>query len=247
VNKVTKELEVVDDKKEIVASDFFSAIERMVSNPDVDVDKIQKVLDMQEQVLNRNAQVAFNADMNLAQADMPIIAKDKKNDQTRSKYSSYEAILGNAKPVYTKHGFSVMFYEEDAPKENEIRICADIMHKGGHTSKRHTDIPIDDKGIKGSVNKTNTHAKGSSISYGRSYLIKMVFNISTGDDDDGNGASGLPTVSEKQISTITDMINGKGVDEKTFLEFMKVGSVESILRKNYHHAIGVLSEAKGKS
>ena len=40
---------------------------------------------------------------------------------------------------------------------------------------------------------TKTHAVGSAMSYGVRYLLKLVFNVAVGeDDDDGNTASGRP-------------------------------------------------------
>ena len=170
---------------------FLAMIERLSSRPDIDVEKIQRIIDMQEQILNRNAKQAFNAAMTRTQAKMPIVPEDKKNTQTNSMYSSYEMVLKYTKHVYTDEGFSLLFYEGETQKENHIRVCVDVMHSEGHTEKRYVDVPIDNVGIKGTPNKTMTHAKGSSLSYGKSYLLRMVFNIPTGEsDDDGNAASG---------------------------------------------------------
>jgi hypothetical protein len=215
-------------------------IERLVSNPDVDVEKLQKVLDMQEHAMDKAAQRDFNAAMVVAQKNMPIVGKDKNNNQTQSKYSSYEAILKATKPVYTAAGFSVSFYEEDAKSEGEIRVCADIMHEGGCTVKRHVDIPLDNAGIAGKVNKTNTHAKGSSISYGRSYLIKMIFNIPTGDEDDGNGA-GCQYITEEQENKLLSMIDDNDLDAngtyKTQLfKYLKVDSLAILPAKAFNKA-----------
>ena len=112
---------------------FLSTIERLATNPEVDVDKIQRIMDMQEHILDRNAKQAFNAAMVQAQAEMPVVPLDLKNTQTNSRYSSYKIILKYTKPVYTKAGFSVSMYEGDTKKESNIRVCADVMHAEGHT------------------------------------------------------------------------------------------------------------------
>jgi hypothetical protein len=95
-------------------------------------------------------------------------------------------VIEVAKPIYTKHGFSVVFSEGKADTDGDIRICADVLHKDGHERSYHHDLALDDKGIKGSVNKTKIHGKASSISYGRRYLMCMIWNIPT-PDNDGNG------------------------------------------------------------
>ena len=49
---------------------------------------------------------------------------------------------------------------------------------------------------------TKTHAAGSALTYGQRYLLKMIFNIAIGSDDDGNAASPratrVPSPSEAQ-------------------------------------------------
>jgi hypothetical protein len=51
-------------------------------------------------------------------------------------------------------------------------------------------MPVDGKGAKGNDVMTKTHAFGSGASYGMRYLLKMIFNVAVGeDDDDGNGAA----------------------------------------------------------
>jgi hypothetical protein len=168
-------------------SDFFAMIERLSSNPDVDVNKIEQIVNLQEHILDRNAKQLYNEDMVKAQSLIPSVFKNKPNEQTRSKYADFSAINKIAKPHYSACGFSLTYYEGKSEKENNIRVFADCMHRGGHTEIKWVDVPIDDKGIKGTTNKTNTHAKCSSLSYGKRYLICMIFNIATDDeDDDGN-------------------------------------------------------------
>lgn len=223
---------------------FFSLVERLATNPDVDVNKLKQILEMQEHILDKNAEQAFNAAMVQAQRQMPLVPRDKKNQQTNSKYSAYETILKHCKPVYTKNGFSILFYEGDARRENEIRIMADIMHEQGHTKTRYVDVPIDSTGIQGKVNKTATHAKGSSVSYGRSYLLRMIFNVPTGDDDDGNAASGLQRISDEQFATINNMVKQHNVDLKLFLDFMGVESLEEIPKSQFQKAVAALNKKK---
>lgn len=49
-------------------------------------------------------------------------------------------------------------------------------------------MPADGKGAKGGDVMTKTHAAGSAMSYGQRYLLKMIFNLAVGDDDDGQKA-----------------------------------------------------------
>lgn len=226
---------------------FMEMVERLASRPEVDVSKIEKILDMQEKILDRKAQQEFSESMVAVQGAMPTILKDKENLQTRSKYSQLETIIKAASPIYTKEGFSLSFYEGETPKPEHIRVCCDIMHIGGHKETRHADFAIDTKGIKGTPNKTLIHGEGSTFSYGRRYLTCMIFNISTGDDVDGNGVEEeKPPATKEMVETMQRVIDSKKIDAKLFCEHMGADSVESILASDFKKAMNVLQRAKGQ-
>lgn len=167
---------------------FLATIERLSAQPNIPVEKIEQIMNMQFRVLDREAKQAFNAAMTRAQSKIELVVAESENTQTKSNYAKLESILISAKPFYTEAGFSLMFYEGESPKETQKRVCVDIMHSGGHTEKRHGDFTIQTTGIAGKAMMTQIHGEGSAFSYGRRYLTCMIFNIPTGDDDDGNAA-----------------------------------------------------------
>ncbi len=234
---MSKELKTVQ-----ADSGMVSMIERMASNPDVDVDKLERIMAMQEKMLDREAEQEYNRSMVRAQENMPIVPEDANNDQTRSTYSKYKTILKYTKPIYTGEGFSVSFYEGEGAPEGEIRVMADIMHIAGFCKVRHVDVPLDRAGIKGTVNKTGPHAKGSSLSYGKGYLLKMIFNIPTGDDDDGNAAGHMPEpITEEQSMKIHALITDNDLPMDKFMQHLKSGykieSIDDIPAEHYKRVI----------
>ena len=58
-------------------------------------------------------------------------------------------------------------------------------------------MPADGKGAKGGDVMTKTHATGSAMTYGQRYLVKMIFNIAVGADDDGRAAGAQPTIASR--------------------------------------------------
>jgi len=155
-----------------------------------DVSQLGALLDLQMKWEGDQARKAYADSMASAQAEMPAIFKDKFNLQTESWYATLESVNNRITPVYTKHGFSLSFDTEDSPLEKCIRIVCRVLHYKGHREEFRYDQPIDDVGIGGKVNKTQVHARGSAITYGRRYLTMMIFNLVTGDeDDDGNTAT----------------------------------------------------------
>lgn len=162
-------------------------IERLAANPDFDVAKLEKLIEMQTRILDRTAEQAFNAAMSEAQQDMRPIAADAQNPQTRSKYASYAQLDRALRPIYTAKGFGVSYDTADSHLPEHVRVLAYVTHRDGHARTYHVDMPADGKGAKGGDVMTKTHAAGAAMSYGMRYLLKMVFNVAVGEDDlDGN-------------------------------------------------------------
>lgn len=172
---------------------FLEMVSKLAENPEIDADKIEKFLDMQERVLDRQAKIAFFDAMNLVQAELPIVINDKRNAQTNSLYAQLESIAKAIKPIYTKHGFSASFTEAPCAADNYIRVEGALRHKDGHVEDHYwTEMPLDKTGIKGNVNKTDIHATGSAFKYARRYLTCLMFDVATADyDDDANAAEDL--------------------------------------------------------
>lgn len=173
---------------------LLTVIARAASDPSVDIDKMERLLAMQERVLERNAESAFNESMRGAQGEMRQVATDANNPQTRSRYATYAAIDAALRPIYTRHGFSISYGTADAP-EGYVRVLAYVSHVGGHTRRYEAAMPSDGKGAKGGDVMTKTHAFGAATSYGMRYLLKMIFNVAVGEYDlDGNEPAQRPEV-----------------------------------------------------
>ncbi|MCK5611545.1 ERF family protein [Candidatus Pacearchaeota archaeon] len=157
----------------------------LANGVDIDVDKMAKMQEMSERYERNEARKSFARSFASVQSEVEAVVRTKKNSQTNSNYATLENVLHAAKPIYTKHGFSVIFSEGKADSPDDIRVCADVLHADGHEKTYHTDVAMDDKGIKGSINKTKVHGKASSLTYGRRYLMCMIWNIPT-PDNDGN-------------------------------------------------------------
>lgn len=184
----TKEVQLVP--REDAPADL-TMFERFLRDPAVDPDKLERFMNLQERAQRHTAEQAFNVAMAAAQGQMKRVAQDADNPQTKSRYASYAALDRALRPIYTEHGFALSFNTADSPMELHVRVLCDVTHVAGHTKPYHIDMPADGKGAKGGDVMTRTHATGSAISYGMRYLLRMIFNVAVGqEDDDGNAASG---------------------------------------------------------
>ncbi len=171
-------------------SSMLSIIARAASDPAVDVTKMERLMAMQERLYAKQAEQAFNVAMTAVQSQVRYIQKDATNPQTGSKYARLETVNKAISPVATEHGFSLSYGTADCPIPDCVRVTCLVLHVGGHSRQYQVDVPMDILGMKGNPSKTRTHGFGSSLSYGRRYLTLLIFNLSTGEEDDDGNASG---------------------------------------------------------
>jgi len=167
------------------ADPMLQLIDKLASNPEVDIAKMQAIVEMRNQEIARQSAKAFAADYVLMKAELPLVIKDKNNAQTKSKYAALENINMQIDPVLQKYGFATSTPIK-AQTETHVTVQAILRHREGHFETTEITLPIDDKGMAGSVNKTRVHGISSSITYAKRVAVCALLNISTGDDNDGN-------------------------------------------------------------
>jgi hypothetical protein len=209
---------------------LIQVLERAASNPDVDLDKMERLFSMRERILANQAEQEFNAAMARAQARIGRVAADANNPQTRSKYSSYAAIDREIRPHYSAEGFAMSFDVEPHQLPDWVNVVAYLTHSGGHTRRYTQPMPADGKGAKGGDVMTKTHAVGSAKTYGMRYLAKGIWNIATGDDpddDDGNAAGygAVGTISDEQAQELADLADEVGANVPAFLKYLGVKTI----------------------
>jgi hypothetical protein len=226
-----------------------SLIEKAIDRG-LDVDQLDKLLMLQERMDKTRAEQEYANAMMQAQRDMPAVIKDAYNQQTKSNYARLESVNTTIKPVYTKHGFSLSFYEQDTTLPGHCRVSCDVMHIGGHSRSYHADIPLDGQGIKGNANMTATHGKGSTISYGKRYLVCMIFNVTIADEDtDGNRED--PLLTDDQTYQLNDLIDsieqtGHKFESAKFYAWLGVKNMAEMRNSHYGKAVDQLGRKLAK-
>lgn len=217
---------------------ILAVIERAACNPDVDVSKMQALLEMQERIMNKQAEMAFNQAMARLMPKLPTVAKngrieftDKKGEDRSTPFAKYEDIDAAIRPLMIEDGFSLSFNTEWG-QEGTV-ISGTLSHSEGHSRTASMRLPLDTSG-----SKNNLQAMGSTISYGKRYLVGMLLNIVTkGEDNDGKN---FGAVSNEQAVEIDLLITSTGADKAKFLLFMGVCDVREIAAKDYKKAMNAL-------
>ncbi|WP_444893606.1 ERF family protein [Microbulbifer sp. TRSA001] len=164
------------------ATQMLAVIERVAANPEADIDKLERLLDMQERIMNRNAEQAFNTAMAQMQAELPVVDKNGEiivKGTLRSKFAKLDDIQEACKPFLKKYGFAVSFRIQNT--ERDVCISGILMHNQGHREETEITLPAD-----GSGSKNNVQSIGSSVSYGKRYVYGALLDITIkGEDTDG--------------------------------------------------------------
>lgn len=225
---------------------ILTVIARAAADPNTDVDKLERLLAMQERVLAREAEQAFNDALRAAQEEVQPVIKNKVNPDTKSKYADLVAVADEVDPVLRRHGFSQSYGTADCPLEGHYRVTCLLSHTGGHSRAYQADVPIDNTGPKGSQNKTMTHGFGSALSYGRRYLKLLIADVATKDDDGRRAGSG-PLIDDNQWACLVQMIEATNTDTRRFCEYFRVPSLKEIPASRYDDAVAALRAKTAKA
>ncbi len=217
-------------------------IDRAARDVSIPLERLEKLIQMRIDAENRELARAYDMAMAAAQAEMRQVSTDSVNPQTKSRYASYAALDKALRPIYAKSGLVLSFNTEPGAPEGFIRVVCDVSREG-HSKRYSVDMPADGKGAKGGDVMTKTHAIGSAVTYGRRYLLLMIFNIAVGDDD-GNAASGGEAISPEQLAELVDLCEKVGADKMKFCRYMKIESLAALPASRFNEAVRALN-AKG--
>lgn len=197
---------------------LFGLVEKVLSSANPDMAVIEKMLDMQERVLAKQAEMAFNRDFAMMSNEIPVI--EKTADSHMTKYTPLEDLVKITRPILSKYGFAISFHTEQNSIK-EITVICEILHREGHKIKNSLTLPTD------AVNKgmNSMQAIGAAISYGKRYTLCAVLNIATSNDKDNNGFTEnakkiLPRMKPARFSNALDAIkSGDFTKEDLFSEY----------------------------
>jgi len=240
---------------------MLALIERVVLDPAVDVEKLERLLAVQERILDRNDKLAFNAAKGRILkklAGIQIVkrksvsyeiekGKPDKGLREAFKYAPLEDIDKVLAPLLADEEMELTYSDEPTP-DGRIMIRGRLKHlPGSHFEDSFMPAPLDTSG-----GKNNVQAVGSTNSYLRRYVACNVFNIVVvGDDDDGIGG---PITDQQVVEILGKMKEAKAGPK--FLKYMRLQPVEdsgspsqsisAMLARDYRKAVNALDDLIAK-
>lgn len=203
---------------------IISMIERAARDPSVDIDKMERLMAMQERMVAQRAQAAFASAFAQMQMELPSIAERGKGHGNIT-YATWEDINDAVKPVLAKHGFGLRF--EVGRAGERLSITGVLMHREGHSERTMMELPADTSGSKNAV-----QAVGSSTSYGKRYVASALLNLTSrlpeDRDDDGQRGGGAASISDQEAMDLRDLVDAVGADVAKFCRHMKINSLAEL-------------------
>jgi hypothetical protein len=228
------------------SASLMEVISRAASDPNTDVDKLERLLGMYERITARQAKSAYTAALVAAKPELPVIDRRGRIEITdkathtkiiqSTPYALWEDIDEAITPTLNKHGL-VLTFRSGVAQDGKITVTGVLSHSEGHSEETTITLPHDSSGSKNAV-----QAVGSSTSYGKRYTATLLLNIRTkGEDDDGKSGGAEGALSEDQVQTIFDLIKRTRSDTAKLCKYVGVEAVPDIRAKDYEKVITALN------
>lgn len=227
------------------AEEQASMFERLVRDPTVDVDKLERLIAMQERIQARNARSEYYADFARMQGDLPTVIE--RGQTNNGRYATHEDIVEAVRPVLQRHGFMLSFRTKFDDKL--VKVTGVLAHRSGHAEETEFVSSPDVSG-----NKNAIQALGSAQSYGQRYTARALLNIaSRQDDDDGRKAHGQKTADAPpgfdewwtNLTAVAD--NGTIAMEKMWRDSNNNPKTKACLAYASQHRAKALNDLKAKA
>ncbi len=179
MNAVTK---TEAQEQYLPADPMVSMIERVAMDPNSDLAKLERMLELKEKHDAQNAKAAFDAAFAKASASFPEIPLNGENKHQKTRYALLKDIIKLTRPVLAEHGLALSFSTETT--EKEVIVTAELSHENGHTKRNSLPLPRD-----AGAGRNAVQAIGSTQTYGQRYTAQAILGLSLGEDVEDDGAA----------------------------------------------------------
>src|SRR3990167_8298948 len=193
----------VKKQNELPRADSPAEMIRMAVSGGADLDKLAKLLDLQERWEANEARKAYHKAMSEFKTNPPKIDKDKtvKYKDVKYNHASLANVVEKITTELSKYGLSASWRTH---QNGQILVTCRITHVQGHSEETMLSAGADTSGSKNSI-----QAIGRTITYLQRYTLLSALGLATYDQDDDAKNAGVEFIDEAQISTITDYLNSR--------------------------------------
>jgi len=219
---------------------ILDVIARASADPTVNVEKLERLLAIQQTIISDQRRTSYMASMAKLQEKLPQVTKSgtifDRDGKVRSTFAKIEDIDVAIRPLCAEDGFAFSLDSKAVPSGTEF--TSTLSHRDGHSETKTLVLPTDSHSSRSAAQNA-----GSTISYARRYLLMMHLNLVTRDvDNDGQGEA--QPITADQVAELRAALKATGRSEPRFLLFLKVGSLEECPAHKFKPARALASEPK---
>ncbi|WP_455480180.1 ERF family protein [Bartonella sp. B23] len=193
---------------------------------DVDLDRLERLLALRDKEIERHNYENFVSDLSAMQIEYQNISKNTKNTHTNSTCATLDQYIDAVKDTLSKYRFALFSHIKDQTHDHII-IEMTLTHPSGNKISTHGRFPIDVKGC-----KSNIQSIGSTITYARRYLLGMLLNVASAEEDtDGNPTEISKLASSERLKEINRLIKDTNSETEKVLSFAKVQNLTDMSEK----------------
>lgn len=221
---------------------------RLAIDKGADLDRLERLMDLQAKWEAGQARKAFTAAMTDLKSRNLTVRKDKSVSFSGTAYT--HASLAEVVETVVRHMADAGLSHRWTIKQDgkQITVACVITHELGHSESVEFTAAPDDSGKKNAIQQV-----ASTITYLERYTLMAACGLAARDmpDDDGRG-SGKPreqeqaqTISQEQHELLADLMRSTGTTAPDFLRYLNAGidSLEDLPPRQFLRAKSAL-EAK---
>ena len=210
------------------ATAMASVIAQAARDPNVPVEKLEKLYELQKRVRDDAAERAYLEAIANLQADLPTVARKGKSHN--GMYARFEDIIDAVRPKLVAQGFSLTFRTHQTDKA--ITITGVLGHRDGHKETTSVVLPPDTSGSKNVV-----QSWGSSTSYGKRYVALSLLGIATENEDDDGNKAGDTQAPAHTVETLQKLLTETRTEPGRVCAHYSVETLDDLTAKQISEAI----------
>jgi hypothetical protein len=209
------------------------------------VGTLERLVELQHKVEDRNARKAYVAALNAFREECPQPTKNRENRQFKvtrdgvqvfSKYADLAEIERVARPVAARHGLTWTW--DTTVSDDLMHVTCKVQHIDGHSDSSTVSMPHESK-----AGSSPQQKYGSTQTYGMRYSLIAALGITTSDDDvDGAAAGDTERITDGQADFLKGLLKDGDANVAKFLEIYGISSIEEMALKDFGRAVKDIEE-----
>lgn len=155
---------------------------QMAVDKNLDMEKLERLMQMKKDWDAEQARIAFNEAMALFQSKCPVIAKGKIGGKTKDgtvayKYAELGSIVAQTKDIIAENGFSYVIKTDIVG--NKVNATCIVKHRLGHSESSSLEVPL----LTRTGVMSDAQVVAGTSTFAKRYAFCNAFGIMTADED----------------------------------------------------------------